>query len=75
MTISILYISLLFAADKLSSVLQKRNPSVNTYLREEAYSVDDMLSTKDENFMMAFAIESYYSSKNLIDSRYTKFYA
>ena len=44
-------------------------------LRENVIENEESFSAVDNNFMMAFAIESYATKVNLVDTRYVKFTA
>ena len=72
---AILYLTLLFGCTKLVHLFERRNPTVNTYTRADAYANDEKLSLNDFNFMMAFTLESYFTQETLDDPRFTKWYA
>ena len=56
-TLLIMIITLLFGLRKIQEMLMRRNPEIMQFVQENAYDVSDKFNTRDENFMMAFAIE------------------
>ena len=70
-----IYVAFLFASNKLVHLIRRQNPTVNTYLRKDAFDNDERLSLKDQNFMMAFTLESYFSGETLDDPNYIKWLA
>ena len=75
LSLAILYLTFLFACTKLVHLLERHNPTVNTYTRADSYANDEKLSLKDFSFMMAFTVENYFTQETLNDPRYTKWYA
>ena len=75
MSLSMLYLTFLFASTKLVHMFERRNPTVNTYLRKDAFSNEKRLALNDSKFMMAFALEDYFSGDIIDDPRYTKWHA
>ena len=53
----IITITLLFGLRKIQEMLMRRNPEIMQFVLENAYDVSDKFNTREENFMMAFAIE------------------
>mmetsp|Transcript_15874 Transcript_15874/g.19999 ORF Transcript_15874/g.19999 Transcript_15874/m.19999 type:complete len:157 (-) Transcript_15874:1317-1787(-) len=70
-----MYISFLFGCAKLLDLYTRKNPTINTYPRKEAFSNDERFNSKDEDFMMAFALEDFFTSESLSDPRYVKWFA
>ena len=56
-TLVIMTITLLFGLRKIQEMFMRKNPEIMQFVQENAYEVDDTFNIKDENFMMAFAIE------------------
>ena len=56
-TLVIMTITLLFGLRKIQEMFMRKNPEIMQFVQENAYDVDDTFNIKDENFMMAFAIE------------------
>ena len=75
LSLAILYLTFLFGCTKLVHLIERRNPTVNTYTRADAYENEEKLSLNDFNFMMAFTVENYYTHETLNDPRYTKWHA
>mmetsp|Transcript_24914 Transcript_24914/g.31087 ORF Transcript_24914/g.31087 Transcript_24914/m.31087 type:complete len:171 (+) Transcript_24914:2-514(+) len=74
-SLCIIYITFLFCSVKLVHLLERKNPTVNTYMRKDTFDHESKHSFKDGKFMMAFSFEDYFSNKSLIDTRYVKWFA
>ena len=61
MSLVVLYIIFLFSCIKFIHLVERNNPTVNTYMRKDAFANNQTLSLKDSNFMIAFALEDYFT--------------
>lgn len=62
-TLVIMTITLLFGLRKIQEMFMRKNPEIMQFVQENAYEVGDTFNIKDDNFMMAFAIEQTGSYK------------
>ena len=74
-TFAILFITMLFAATKLSNLLLRNNPEVNIYVEKDVFSNENRFEAKEHNFMMAFALSDYVTKELKNDNRYIKWFA
>ena len=74
-SLAMFYIMFLFGLAKLLHLIQRQNPTVNTYTRKDAFANDSKLSLADSNFQMAFSLENYITGESLADPRYVKWTA
>ena len=70
----ILYVTFLFSITKLKQLLERRNPTVNTYTDSDALTSDDRFDVGAEDFMIAVALEGFYSGLKT-DPRYIRWMA
>ena len=56
-----IYLVFLFALLKLRQLIERNNPTVNTYVDAESMSVDNMFNLCQDGFFMAVALENFYS--------------
>ena len=75
LTFITIYITFLFALLKLTHLVAKKNPVVNTFARMDFFSSEDVFRPDEENYMMAFAVEDYLTGESKLDSRYVKWAA
>ena len=68
-TFLVFFITFVFAVTKLASLMQKKNPSINNYVRKDAFLNEENYSFTDENFMMAFTVESYWKKQGTHDDK------
>jgi len=73
------FVTLAFAIIKLEQLATFHNPQVNENTIADYYEPEETLELFGENssteFMIAVAVESYFTKKSLIDSRYLKWAA
>ena len=69
-----MYITFLFAVIKLSHMLSRHNPIVNTYLERDVYDEHFEFDIQDEDLMVAFTLEDYNTLITKNDTRYVKFF-
>ena len=55
----IMLITFLYGSAKLMKMYLRENPTINNYMRHDAYTNNEKFNFKDENFMMAFALENF----------------
>ena len=70
----VFYITFLFSIMKLKQLVERRNPTVNTYVDSDALTMDDRFDMSAENFMVAVALEGFYSGLKS-DPRYIRWMA
>ena len=73
MSLIIFAITLAFASMKYNHMIERRNPTVN--INTAALESGSRITTDSEDFMLAFAAESYTTKQILNDQRYIRFYA
>ena len=75
LSLTIIYITFLYGCTRLLHLYKRKNPTINTYERSDAFSTQERLSLNEFNFMMAFTMENYFSGQTLDDPRYVKWVA
>ena len=65
----------LFASLKFVHLVSRSNPNVSMHIETDAYGADDKLVTYEEKFMMAVAVEEYFTKEIKTDTRYIKYFA
>ena len=71
----ILFITIMFGCLKLSHLMTRKGPTINTYVQTDAFSGEDHYNTVDNNFMVAFSVEDYLTYEFKNDPRYVKWFA
>ena len=74
-SISILSVTLLFALLKLQDLLTKHNPTISSFVEEDAFGPSDKFDTGHDDFMMAFALVRASKMEPYNDPRYYKWLA
>ena len=70
----VFYVTFLFSITKLKQLVERRNPTVNTYVDSDALTEDDRFDVGAEGFMIAVALEGFYSGIKS-DSKYIRWMA
>ena len=72
-TILICTVVLMYAGLKFSHLIDKHNPVMSSYFKEDYYASGEAVDLSERNFRMAISVEGYlepYNQKN--DPRYVK---
>ena len=60
MTLLIMYVSFLFAIQKLQHLIAKHNPAINVFVEQAAFDERHVWrGSENDDFMMAFAVVDY----------------
>ena len=72
----IVYVLFLFAMLKLTHLMSRQNPQVNTYVEREAFDESDIWYVEDaQDFMIAFAVTHFITGEVKDDPKYVKWFA
>lgn len=71
---TILYVTFLFSITKLKQLMERRNPTVNTFVDTDSLTSEDSFDMSTEGFMMAVALEGFYSGYKY-DPKYIRWVA
>ena len=74
MSLSIIYVTFLYATLKLQHLLSKHNPSVNTFLVRDALSENEIWSGEDQDFQLALTIVNFATGEVKNDPKFVKWY-
>lgn len=71
----IFYTIIMYAALKLTHLLDRHNPNINSYTNRNAFEYSDEFEMGSQGFRMAFGVERHKTREVLDDPRYVKWYA
>lgn len=74
MSLSIIYVTFLYATLKLQHLLSKHNPSVNTFLVRDALNENEIWSGEDQDFQLALTIVNFATGEVKNDPKFVKWY-
>ena len=74
-TLLVAFVTFIYGLQKLLDLFERQNPTINTIVNKNVIANEERFSVVDQNFMMAFAVENYFSSETLEDSTYLKWAA
>ena len=71
----IMYLTFVFALLKLQKFASRSTPSVNQFVKRDAFEETDVFESAKEGFMMAFALTDYVTGEVKEDPRFIKWFA
>lgn len=74
LSLFIFYLTFMFSVIKLSHLLSRHNPIVNTYLERDVFDETFEFDIQREDLMVAFTLEDYNTLVTKSDTRYVKFF-
>ena len=75
MSLGIATITFLFAAVKMVHLTSRFNPNVSYYIENDYFTDEFKFNFGREQFMLAFAVEDYFTLELKADTRYVKYFA
>ena len=70
----VLLILVFYGANKLTHMLERRNPTISSFTERDAVTKDDELSLKGTGLRFAFGVEGFLDKELKDDPAYVKWY-